>query len=164
MHPTIHPSASLPPRKKYYFPNLVNIRSVSSPSPPLPPPRPQKEKNGEVKSTIPSSQSHFVQSGLGPGQEYEIAINMVRNNTRGPQTTKTITTSECQATTSSWRLGPEGGSCDPVIRVSLYSLLSLLPTPPPPLWLRGVWSVWKIHLLCIKCVHGRRGALASPDV
>lgn len=66
---------------------------------------PQKEENGRIKTTVPSSQNQFVQSGLGPGQEYEIAINMVRNNTRGPQTTKTITTSEFQ------RLGARDNSC-----------------------------------------------------
>ncbi|XP_056875256.1 tenascin isoform X3 [Takifugu flavidus] len=51
-----------------------------------------KEENGQVKSTVPSSQNQFVQSGLGPGQEYEIAINMIKNNTRGPQSKKKVTT------------------------------------------------------------------------
>lgn len=60
---------------------------------------PQKEENGQVKSTVPSSQNQFVQSGLGPGQEYEIAINMIKNNTRGPQSKKKVTTSEFQAAT-----------------------------------------------------------------
>lgn len=68
---------------------LIFIHSVS----------PQKEENGQVKSTVPSSQNQFVQSGLGPGQEYEIAINMIKNNTRGPQSKKKVTTSEFQAPT-----------------------------------------------------------------
>nr|XP_019937839.1 PREDICTED: tenascin-like isoform X1 [Paralichthys olivaceus] len=51
-----------------------------------------KEENGKVVSTLPSSQNQFLQSGLGPGQEYEVSINIIKNNTRGPQTTKTVTT------------------------------------------------------------------------
>uniref|UniRef100_A0A3Q3WFJ4 Uncharacterized protein n=1 Tax=Mola mola TaxID=94237 RepID=A0A3Q3WFJ4_MOLML len=51
-----------------------------------------KEENGKVKSTLPSSQNQFVQSGLGPGQEYEVSISAIKNNTRGPQTSKKITT------------------------------------------------------------------------
>lgn len=54
----------------------------------------QKEENGKVVSTLPPSQTEFVQSGLGPGQEYEVSINIIKNNTRGPQTSKTVTTSE----------------------------------------------------------------------
>ncbi|KAG7215347.1 hypothetical protein INR49_022584 [Caranx melampygus] len=45
-----------------------------------------KEENGKVVSTLPPSQNEFVQSGLGPGQEYEVSINIIKNNTRGPQT------------------------------------------------------------------------------
>ncbi|KAM8743646.1 tenascin-like isoform 1-T1 [Acanthopagrus schlegelii] len=51
-----------------------------------------KEENGKVMSTLPSSQNQFLQSGLGPGQEYEVSINIVKNNTRGPQTSKKVTT------------------------------------------------------------------------
>ncbi|KAL6096567.1 tnc [Pungitius sinensis] len=51
-----------------------------------------KEENGKVASTLPPSQNWFVQSGLGPGQEYEVSINVVKNNTRGPQTSKRVTT------------------------------------------------------------------------
>ncbi|XP_075885601.1 tenascin-like isoform X5 [Nelusetta ayraudi] len=51
-----------------------------------------KEENGKVLSTLPSSQNKFVQSGLGPGQEYEVSINVVKNNTRGPQTSRRVTT------------------------------------------------------------------------
>ncbi|XP_026152987.1 tenascin isoform X4 [Mastacembelus armatus] len=51
-----------------------------------------KEENGKVMSTLPSSQTQFIQSGLGPGQEYEVSINIIKNNTRGPQTSKTVTT------------------------------------------------------------------------
>ncbi|XP_038148429.1 tenascin isoform X4 [Cyprinodon tularosa] len=51
-----------------------------------------KEENGKVVSTLPPSQNEFLQSGLGPGQEYEVSINVVKNNTRGPQTSRTVTT------------------------------------------------------------------------
>ncbi|XP_018549768.1 tenascin isoform X4 [Lates calcarifer] len=51
-----------------------------------------KEENGKIMSTLPSSQNQFFQSGLGPGQEYEVSINIIKNNTRGPQTSKTVTT------------------------------------------------------------------------
>ncbi|KAG7498368.1 tenascin-like isoform X5 [Solea senegalensis] len=51
-----------------------------------------KEENGKVVSVLPSSQNQFLQSGLGPGQEYEVSISIIKNNTRGPQTSKTVTT------------------------------------------------------------------------
>ncbi|XP_035039701.1 tenascin isoform X4 [Hippoglossus stenolepis] len=51
-----------------------------------------KEENGKVVSTLPSSQNQFLQSGLGPGQEYEVSITIIKNNTKGPQTSKTVTT------------------------------------------------------------------------
>ncbi|XP_047228738.1 tenascin isoform X8 [Girardinichthys multiradiatus] len=51
-----------------------------------------KEENGNVVSTLPTSQNEFLQSELGPGQEYEVSLNIVKNNTRGPQTSRTVTT------------------------------------------------------------------------
>ncbi|XP_056288375.1 tenascin isoform X4 [Pseudoliparis swirei] len=51
-----------------------------------------KEENGKVVTTLPPTQTHFLQSGLGPGQEYEVSINIIKNNTRGPQTSKKVTT------------------------------------------------------------------------
>ncbi|XP_044030141.1 tenascin isoform X1 [Siniperca chuatsi] len=51
-----------------------------------------KEENGKVVSTLPPSQNQFFQSGLGPGQEYEVSINIIKNNTRGPQTSEKVTT------------------------------------------------------------------------
>ncbi|XP_035523493.1 tenascin isoform X6 [Morone saxatilis] len=51
-----------------------------------------KEENGKVVSSLPSSQNQFLQSGLGPGQEYEVSINIIKNNTKGPQTSKKVTT------------------------------------------------------------------------
>ncbi|XP_074473437.1 tenascin isoform X3 [Sebastes fasciatus] len=54
--------------------------------------RNMKEENGKVVSTLPPSQNQFVQAGLGPGQEYEVSVNIIKNKTRGPQTSKTVTT------------------------------------------------------------------------
>ncbi|XP_034753011.1 tenascin isoform X5 [Etheostoma cragini] len=51
-----------------------------------------KEENGKVMSTLQPSQTQFLQSGLGPGQEYEVSVNIVKNNTKGPQTSKKVTT------------------------------------------------------------------------
>ncbi|XP_044189676.1 tenascin isoform X3 [Thunnus albacares] len=51
-----------------------------------------KEDNGKIVNNLPPSQNQFIQSGLGPGQEYEVSINIIKNNTRGPQTSKTVTT------------------------------------------------------------------------
>ncbi|XP_028458210.1 tenascin isoform X5 [Perca flavescens] len=51
-----------------------------------------KEENGKVMSTLQPSQTQFLQSGLGPGQEYEVSVNIIKNNTRGPQTSKKVTT------------------------------------------------------------------------
>ncbi|KAM9438045.1 tenascin-like isoform 2-T2 [Salvelinus alpinus] len=51
-----------------------------------------KEENGKILTTLPSSQTMYEQSGLGPGQEYEVSVGIIKNNTRGPQSTKIITT------------------------------------------------------------------------
>ncbi|XP_078142492.1 tenascin-like isoform X2 [Centroberyx gerrardi] len=51
-----------------------------------------KEENGKIEHTLPSSQNKFDQTGLGPGQEYEVSISIIKNNTRGPQTSKKFTT------------------------------------------------------------------------
>ncbi|XP_061657775.1 tenascin-like isoform X1 [Syngnathoides biaculeatus] len=54
--------------------------------------RNMKEENGKVVSTVPSSQNRFVQSGLGPGQDYEVSISVVKNNSRGPPAIQQVTT------------------------------------------------------------------------
>ncbi|KAM9517879.1 tenascin isoform 5-T5 [Salvelinus alpinus] len=51
-----------------------------------------KEESGKTLTTLPSSQTLYEQSGLGPGQEYEVSVGVIKNNTRGPQSTKIITT------------------------------------------------------------------------
>ncbi|KAK6316110.1 hypothetical protein J4Q44_G00136340 [Coregonus suidteri] len=54
--------------------------------------RNMKEESGKTLTTLPSSQTLYEQSGLGPGQEYEVSVGIIKNNTRGPQSTKIITT------------------------------------------------------------------------
>ncbi|KAM9306361.1 tenascin-like [Pholidichthys leucotaenia] len=51
-----------------------------------------KEENGKIMTTLPSSQNQFLQSGLGPGQEYEVSLNIIKNKTRGPQISQKVTT------------------------------------------------------------------------
>ncbi|XP_063746206.1 tenascin-like isoform X1 [Eleginops maclovinus] len=51
-----------------------------------------KEENGKTVSTLPPDQNQFIQTGLGPGQEYEVSVNIIKNNTRGPQTSEKVTT------------------------------------------------------------------------
>ncbi|XP_059906514.1 tenascin-like isoform X6 [Gadus macrocephalus] len=54
--------------------------------------RNMKEENGKIVNILPSTQNNFEQSGLGPGQEYEVSLRAIKNNTKGPQTTRTFST------------------------------------------------------------------------
>ncbi|XP_041094570.1 tenascin-like isoform X4 [Polyodon spathula] len=51
-----------------------------------------KEDNGEIISSLARPESSFVQSGLGPGQEYEVSLYAVKNKTQGPAATKNVIT------------------------------------------------------------------------
>ncbi|KAL0965360.1 hypothetical protein UPYG_G00280240 [Umbra pygmaea] len=51
-----------------------------------------KEDNGKIQTILPPSQTVHEQTGLGPGQEYEVSLSIIKNNTKGPQATKIITT------------------------------------------------------------------------
>ncbi|XP_051981341.1 tenascin-like isoform X2 [Xyrauchen texanus] len=51
-----------------------------------------KEDNGKIVNTLKPSQTNFELTGLGPGQEYEVSLGIVKNNTRGPQTSSTVVT------------------------------------------------------------------------
>ncbi|XP_051953300.1 tenascin-like [Xyrauchen texanus] len=51
-----------------------------------------KEDNGEIAHTLKPSQTNFEQTGLGPGQEYEVSVGVIKNNTKGPQTISTVVT------------------------------------------------------------------------
>ncbi|KAG5280640.1 hypothetical protein AALO_G00062370 [Alosa alosa] len=51
-----------------------------------------KEENGEILNELSPPETTFEQSGLGPGQEYEVKLQVVKNNTRGPPATKNFFT------------------------------------------------------------------------
>lgn len=54
----------------------------------------QKEEDGEILNFLTSPETTFEQSGLGSGQEYEVKLEVVKNNTRGPPASKNIVTSK----------------------------------------------------------------------
>ncbi|XP_057688201.1 tenascin isoform X1 [Corythoichthys intestinalis] len=51
-----------------------------------------KEEDGEILSSIGSPDTTFEQSGLGPGQEYEVKLEVVKNKKRGPPASKNVVT------------------------------------------------------------------------
>uniref|UniRef100_A0A8C1EDE1 Tenascin Ca n=1 Tax=Cyprinus carpio carpio TaxID=630221 RepID=A0A8C1EDE1_CYPCA len=54
--------------------------------------RNKKEENGKIVNNLTPSQTNFKQPGLGPGQEYEVTLSVIKNNTRGPETSSTVVT------------------------------------------------------------------------
>lgn len=54
----------------------------------------QKEEDGEILNSLGHPETTFEQSGLGPGQEYEVKLEVVKNNKRGPPASKNVVTSE----------------------------------------------------------------------
>lgn len=55
----------------------------------------QKEEDGEILNSLGRPETTFEQSGLGPGQEYEVKLEVVKNNKRGPPASQNVVTSEC---------------------------------------------------------------------
>uniref|UniRef100_A0A8C1IWF1 Tenascin C n=1 Tax=Cyprinus carpio TaxID=7962 RepID=A0A8C1IWF1_CYPCA len=51
-----------------------------------------KEEDGEILNSLNAPETTFEQSGLGPGQEYEVKLEVVKNNTRGPPASKNVVT------------------------------------------------------------------------
>ncbi|XP_052413334.1 tenascin-like isoform X2 [Carassius gibelio] len=51
-----------------------------------------KEEDGEILNSLTAPETTFEQSGLGPGQEYEVKLEVVKNNTRGPPASKNVVT------------------------------------------------------------------------
>ncbi|XP_057205842.1 tenascin [Triplophysa rosa] len=51
-----------------------------------------KEENGKIVNTLKPSQTSFEQTGLGPGQEYEVSLGIIKNNNTGPQTSAYVVT------------------------------------------------------------------------
>ncbi|XP_052454498.1 tenascin [Carassius gibelio] len=54
--------------------------------------RNKKEENGKIVNNLTPSQTNFEQPGLVPGQEYEVTLSVIKNNTRGPETSSTVVT------------------------------------------------------------------------
>ncbi|XP_077096980.1 tenascin isoform X3 [Siphateles boraxobius] len=51
-----------------------------------------KEEDGEILNSLTPPETTFEQSGLGPGQEYEVKLEVVKNNTRGHPSSKNVVT------------------------------------------------------------------------
>uniref|UniRef100_A0A8B9LYT0 Zmp:0000000846 n=1 Tax=Astyanax mexicanus TaxID=7994 RepID=A0A8B9LYT0_ASTMX len=51
-----------------------------------------KEEDGKIVNILPPSQTHFEQPGLGPGQEYEVSVGIIKNETRGAPLKRTVMT------------------------------------------------------------------------
>uniref|UniRef100_A0A674P506 Tenascin Cb n=1 Tax=Takifugu rubripes TaxID=31033 RepID=A0A674P506_TAKRU len=51
-----------------------------------------KEEDGEILNFLSHPETMFEQSGLGPGQEYEVKLEVVKNNKRGPPASKNVIT------------------------------------------------------------------------
>uniref|UniRef100_A0A9J7XRY1 Tenascin Cb n=1 Tax=Cyprinus carpio carpio TaxID=630221 RepID=A0A9J7XRY1_CYPCA len=50
------------------------------------------KEDGEILNSLNAPETTFEQSGLGPGQEYEVKLEVVKNNTRGPPASKNVVT------------------------------------------------------------------------
>ncbi|XP_022434627.1 tenascin isoform X4 [Delphinapterus leucas] len=55
-----------------------------------------KEDEEEITKSLRRPETTYRQTGLAPGQEYEISLHIVKNNTRGPSL-KTVTTTRLDA-------------------------------------------------------------------
>ncbi|KAM9642202.1 tenascin isoform 1-T1 [Trichechus inunguis] len=51
-----------------------------------------KEDEGEITKSLRRPETTYQQTGLAPGQEYEISLHIVKNNTRGPGVKRVTTT------------------------------------------------------------------------
>ncbi|XP_075416503.1 tenascin isoform X5 [Tenrec ecaudatus] len=51
-----------------------------------------KEDEGEITRSLRRPETTYQQTGLAPGQEYEISLHIVKNNTRGPGLKRVTTT------------------------------------------------------------------------
>ncbi|NWS88327.1 TENA protein, partial [Toxostoma redivivum] len=49
-------------------------------------------ENGDITSSLKRPETSYMQPGLAPGQQYNVSIHIVKNNTRGPGLSKVITT------------------------------------------------------------------------
>uniref|UniRef100_A0A8C5HM41 Tenascin-like n=1 Tax=Gouania willdenowi TaxID=441366 RepID=A0A8C5HM41_GOUWI len=51
------------------------------------------KEDGEILNSLGRPETTFEQSGLGPGQEYEVKLSVVKNNMQGPSSSKNVFTS-----------------------------------------------------------------------
>lgn len=51
-----------------------------------------KEDEGEITKSLRRPETSYRQTGLAPGQDYEISLHIVKNNTRGPGLKRVTTT------------------------------------------------------------------------
>uniref|UniRef100_A0A8C6YJV4 Tenascin C n=1 Tax=Naja naja TaxID=35670 RepID=A0A8C6YJV4_NAJNA len=51
-----------------------------------------KEENGAIRSSLKSPQTTYLQQGLAPGQQYNVSLVVVKNQTRGPAVSRIVTT------------------------------------------------------------------------
>ncbi|XP_078282208.1 tenascin isoform X2 [Rhinoraja longicauda] len=54
--------------------------------------KPPKEDNDKILNSLKQPQLSFVQTGLAPGEEYEVNLHIVKNGTRGPAAKQKLTT------------------------------------------------------------------------
>ncbi|XP_072840647.2 LOW QUALITY PROTEIN: tenascin [Pogona vitticeps] len=52
----------------------------------------KKEDNGGIRSSLKRPQTSYVQPGLAPGQQYNVSLYVVKNQTRGPGLSRVVTT------------------------------------------------------------------------
>uniref|UniRef100_A0A8B9EH00 Tenascin n=1 Tax=Anser cygnoides TaxID=8845 RepID=A0A8B9EH00_ANSCY len=52
----------------------------------------KKDDNGDITSSLKRPETSYMQPGLAPGQQYNVSLHIVKNNTRGPGLSKVITT------------------------------------------------------------------------
>ncbi|XP_015683404.1 tenascin [Protobothrops mucrosquamatus] len=52
----------------------------------------KEEDNGAIRSSLKSPQTSYLQHGLAPGQQYNVSLTVVKNQTRGPAVSRIVTT------------------------------------------------------------------------
>uniref|UniRef100_A0A4W3HRQ0 Tenascin C n=1 Tax=Callorhinchus milii TaxID=7868 RepID=A0A4W3HRQ0_CALMI len=52
----------------------------------------KKEDNGEISHNLKQDQLSVTQTGLAPGEEYDVSLYIIKNQTRGPEFKKPLTT------------------------------------------------------------------------
>uniref|UniRef100_A0A672KG14 Tenascin-like n=1 Tax=Sinocyclocheilus grahami TaxID=75366 RepID=A0A672KG14_SINGR len=82
------------------------------------------KEDGEILNSLTAPETTFEQSGLGPGQEYEVKLEVLKNNTRGPPASKNIVTSKQLSTAINWRPYPAVEQTDESITLEWKNSIS----------------------------------------